>query len=63
MFGYGSSGDGQMGLTNALGSIARHDDRQCVPRILCEVASGSRPGGARDLPSSPGFIGRMGLIR
>lgn len=28
----------------ALGSIARHDDLRCVPRLLCEVTSGGKPG-------------------
>ncbi|XP_016844711.2 uncharacterized protein LOC107982048 [Nasonia vitripennis] len=31
-------------LFQALSSIARYDDLKCVPRILCEVASGSMPG-------------------
>ncbi|XP_071643215.1 uncharacterized protein [Temnothorax longispinosus] len=31
-------------LFNALSSISRHDDLKCVPRILCEVASGKPPG-------------------
>ncbi|XP_072755836.1 uncharacterized protein [Anoplolepis gracilipes] len=31
-------------LFNALSSIFRYDDLKCVPRILCEVASGKPPG-------------------
>ncbi|KAG8336598.1 hypothetical protein J6590_042119 [Homalodisca vitripennis] len=31
-------------LVGALSSIARYDDLRCVPRLLCEVASGARPG-------------------
>ncbi|KAH0955482.1 hypothetical protein HN011_009753 [Eciton burchellii] len=31
-------------LFDALSSISRHDDLRCVPRILCEVASGNPPG-------------------
>lgn len=31
-------------LYGALSSIARYDDLRCVPRLLCEVASGARPG-------------------
>ncbi|XP_025270620.1 uncharacterized protein LOC112639777 [Camponotus floridanus] len=31
-------------LFNALSSISRYDDLKCVPRILCEVASGKPPG-------------------
>ncbi|KAJ8682505.1 hypothetical protein QAD02_018297 [Eretmocerus hayati] len=31
-------------LVSVLSSIARYDDLKCVPRLLCEVASGSLPG-------------------
>ncbi|XP_014239586.1 uncharacterized protein LOC106661003 isoform X2 [Cimex lectularius] len=31
-------------LFSALASIARYDDLRCVPRLLCEVTSGSKPG-------------------
>ncbi|XP_039302420.1 uncharacterized protein LOC105193168 [Solenopsis invicta] len=31
-------------IFNALSSISRNDDLKCVPRILCEVASGKPPG-------------------
>jgi len=31
-------------LTGALTSIAMHDDLRCVPRLLCEIAAGGRPG-------------------
>jgi hypothetical protein len=34
-------------LFDALSSISRHDDLRCVPRILCEVASGNPPGDGR----------------
>ncbi|XP_012222290.1 uncharacterized protein [Linepithema humile] len=34
-------------IFNALLSIYRYDDLKCVPRILCEVASGNPPGGYR----------------
>ncbi|XP_028049429.2 uncharacterized protein LOC105830232 isoform X2 [Monomorium pharaonis] len=30
-------------IFSALSSISRHDDLKCVPRILCEVASGKPP--------------------
>ncbi|KAL1131656.1 hypothetical protein AAG570_011269 [Ranatra chinensis] len=33
------------GFLGALASIARYDDLKCVPRLLCEVTSGSKPGG------------------
>ncbi|KYN15368.1 PREDICTED: uncharacterized protein LOC108764979 [Trachymyrmex cornetzi] len=31
-------------IFNAMSSISRYDDLKCVPRILCEVASGNSPG-------------------
>ncbi|XP_022189932.2 uncharacterized protein LOC111048365 [Nilaparvata lugens] len=31
-------------LYGALASIAQYDDLRCVPRLLCEVAAGARPG-------------------
>ena len=31
-------------IFNAMSSISRYDDLKCVPRILCEVASGNPPG-------------------
>ncbi|XP_076175969.1 uncharacterized protein LOC143151074 isoform X2 [Ptiloglossa arizonensis] len=34
----------QLNLFDALSSISRHDDYKCVPRILCEMASGKLPG-------------------
>lgn len=35
-------------LTRALSSIARYDDQQCVPRLLCEVAAGGNPSGKQN---------------
>ncbi|XP_054272757.1 calcium-binding protein P-like [Macrosteles quadrilineatus] len=35
---------GPTSILGALSSIARYDDLRCVPRLLCEVASGARPG-------------------
>lgn len=35
---------GPASLTGALTSIAMHDDLRCVPRLLCEIAAGGRPG-------------------
>ena len=37
---------GPSSLTGALNSIAMHDDLRCVPRLLCEIAAGGRPGHA-----------------
>lgn len=33
----------QNSIIQALSSISRHDDLRCVPRLLCEVSSGTRP--------------------
>lgn len=38
-------------LVGALSSIARYDDLRCVPRLLCEVAAGARPGSYGSYPS------------
>ncbi|KAE9536442.1 hypothetical protein AGLY_007231 [Aphis glycines] len=34
----------QNSIVQALSSISQHDDLRCVPRLLCEVSSGTRPG-------------------
>lgn len=34
----------RVNLFDALSSISRHDNLKCVPRILCEIASGNPPG-------------------
>ncbi|XP_076640723.1 uncharacterized protein LOC143352280 [Halictus rubicundus] len=34
----------RLNLLNALSTISSHDDYKCVPRILCEMASGKLPG-------------------
>lgn len=34
----------QLNLLDALSTISSHDDYKCVPRILCEMASGKLPG-------------------
>ncbi|XP_075227248.1 uncharacterized protein LOC142327795 [Lycorma delicatula] len=39
-------------LYGALSSIAQFDDLRCVPRLLCEVAAGSRPGSSYTSTSS-----------
>lgn len=33
----------QNSILQVLGSISQHDDLRCVPRLLCEVSSGTRP--------------------
>ncbi|KAL1455631.1 hypothetical protein WDU94_009713 [Cyamophila willieti] len=35
----------QQSLFGALYSISQYDDLRCVPRLLCEVTAGTRPGG------------------
>lgn len=49
-------------LYDALSSISRYDDSKCVPRILCEVASGRRPGGEyeNERASSSSYLGDLG---
>lgn len=34
----------QLNLLDTLSTISSHDDYKCVPRILCEMASGKLPG-------------------
>ncbi|KAG7206939.1 hypothetical protein KM043_000831 [Ampulex compressa] len=47
-------------LLDAIFSISRHDDYKCVPRILCEAASGKIPG--RDFSGRlSSFLGNMGV--
>lgn len=41
---YGPSGPFNSGLIEALNSISQYDDLRCVPRLLCEIATGSKPG-------------------
>ncbi|XP_035720819.1 uncharacterized protein LOC118441039 isoform X1 [Vespa mandarinia] len=41
---FGTSGILNINLFEALHSISRYDDLKCVPRILCEMASGVTPG-------------------
>ncbi|BES93832.1 Hypothetical protein NTJ_06641 [Nesidiocoris tenuis] len=43
---------GHPGFVNALSSIVRYDDLKCVPRLLCEVTSGGKPGYAGQTASS-----------
>ncbi|KAJ9588078.1 hypothetical protein L9F63_018556 [Diploptera punctata] len=55
---------GGAGLTETLTSIARYDDLKCVPRLLCEVAAGGRPGqtpGGKDFGGIP-FLNKNGLM-
>lgn len=41
---YGPGGYPQQNsVFQALSSISQHDDLRCVPRLLCEVSSGTRP--------------------
>lgn len=51
-------------VRGALASIATHDDLRCVPRLLCEVAAGGRPGysGSKQQDSSVPFVNRDTLL-
>lgn len=42
----------QNSILQALSSISQHDDLRCVPRLLCEVSSGTRPSSGYYQPSS-----------
>ena len=57
LFNFGSSMRPGFSLFDALSSISRYDDLKCVPRLLCEVASGSMPGSLayRQSPSYQNF--------
>uniref|UniRef100_A0A0A9XVU0 Attachment protein G3P n=2 Tax=Lygus hesperus TaxID=30085 RepID=A0A0A9XVU0_LYGHE len=50
---YQGPSPGHPGFLNALSSIARYDDLKCVPRLLCEVTSGGKPGYAGTTQSVP----------
>lgn len=49
-------------LMGALSSIARYDDLRCVPRLLCEVATGARPGNDYTQQSVVPFISKDALV-
>lgn len=48
-------------LASALQSVARYDDAQCVPRLLCELTAGGRPGSAKQNEALP-FVNRDTLV-
>ncbi|XP_043253336.1 uncharacterized protein LOC122397906 [Colletes gigas] len=60
---FDSSPGFQLNLFDALSSISRHDDYKCVPRILCEMASGKLPGRslAKQTSSLFEFFGKNAL--
>jgi hypothetical protein len=51
-------------VTSALTSIAMHDDLKCVPRLLCEIAAGGRPGytGSKQRDSLVPFVSTDTLL-
>jgi hypothetical protein len=51
-------------VSSALTSIAMHDDLRCVPRLLCEIAAGGRPGypGNTQQASPVPFLSRDTLL-
>jgi hypothetical protein len=50
--------------SSALASIAMYDDLRCVPRLLCEIAAGGRPGysGSKQQDSPVPFVTRDTLL-
>lgn len=61
----------QNSVLQALSSISQHDDLRCVPRLLCEVSSGTRPSSGyyqqpgyyqQQQQSSVPFLSRDALI-
>nr|CAD7261460.1 unnamed protein product [Timema shepardi] len=60
---YPGSEDSQgTSLIGALSSIARYDDLKCVPRLLCEVAAGGKPGNTGKQDSIIPFLSRDSLL-
>ncbi|KAJ8882899.1 hypothetical protein PR048_014725 [Dryococelus australis] len=53
---------GGASLVGALTAIAAYDDLQCVPRLLCEVAAGGRPGQSGKKDSLIPFLNKDMLI-
>lgn len=49
---------------SALASIAMYDDLKCVPRLLCELAAGGRPGhsGSKQQDSVLPFINKDTML-
>jgi len=43
-----------------MSSISRYDDLKCVPRILCEVASGNPPGEYKQAENNEQYLGESG---
>ncbi|CAB3233012.1 unnamed protein product [Arctia plantaginis] len=50
-------------VAEALTSIALFDDKQCVPRILCEVASGSSAGSPTLLKATAGLGPLLSILQ
>ncbi|KAK3912462.1 Calponin-3 [Frankliniella fusca] len=56
-------GGGAVPLATALQSVAQYDDAQCVPRLLCELTAGGRPGGgSRQGEQALPFVNRDTLV-
>ncbi|XP_018050349.1 PREDICTED: uncharacterized protein LOC108688559 [Atta colombica] len=47
-------------IFNAISSISRYDDLKCVPRILCEVASGNPPREYKQAENNEQYLGESG---
>lgn len=50
--GYPGQYPSQNSVLQALSSISQHDDLRCVPRLLCEVSSGTRPSSSYYQPGN-----------
>nr|XP_012135249.1 PREDICTED: uncharacterized protein LOC100880222 [Megachile rotundata] len=61
---FGISPGFKLNLFEALSTISRHDDYKCVPRILCEMASGKLPGRSigKQLSGFFDFFGRNTIM-
>nr|XP_018918276.1 PREDICTED: uncharacterized protein LOC109044801 [Bemisia tabaci] len=51
-----------MTFLGALSTIARYDDLRCVPRLLCEVTAGGRPGYSSNQASPVPFVSKDALV-
>lgn len=59
---YDPPGTVASGLVEALTSISQYDDLKCVPRLLCEIATGSKPGDGDYKASTLADFGKNTLI-
>ncbi|XP_065332152.1 uncharacterized protein LOC135934378 isoform X2 [Cloeon dipterum] len=68
--GFGGGFNPMGSFSNALESIAKHDEKQCVARMVCELSAGGRPGsgyyrgsgGLFDLSGLSGVVDLLGAM-